>query len=153
MSQNNSITRELYDAFQKNELHRWDAIISKDVKTTSPASYGVIEGIELLKAWGAEFLNSLEPQVDLVDEFDGGERAFISVCLYWKHTKPFFGIPPTGREGTSIETFILTVKDGKITEFKVADQTLDLAIYLWQKGMPAEHNARPEPIVAGIVRR
>ena len=80
-------------------------------------------------------------------------RAFITVCLNWKHVKPSFGIAATGREGTSIETFIFTIENGKVVRWIVADQTLDLAIYLWQKGMPSEHNAHPMPIVKGVERR
>ncbi|NET74436.1 MAG: ester cyclase [Sphaerospermopsis sp. SIO1G2] len=148
------IGREIYDSFQRLEFDRWDAIMAEDVEIYSPGFWGG-KGLEHLKGWGKEFITALETRVDLVDEFEvidatGNGRGFITVTLYWKHAKPFFGIAPTGREGTSVETFFYTMKNGKITRFQVADNTLDLAIYLWERGMPQAHNARPKPIIVGI---
>lgn len=148
------IGRELYDSFQRQELERWDDIIHSDVTLYSPGYWGG-KGLETIKNWGSEFVLSMDARVDLVDEFEviddnGNGRGFITIVLHWKHTKPFFGIPPTGREGTSVETFIYTVTDGMITRFGVADNTLDLSIYLWERGMPQAHNVRPEAIITGV---
>lgn len=153
MSNNKSLIREIYDAFQRGEIDRWDAVISPDVITTSPVGYGEIHGLEPLKGWAKEFIKALAPRIDLVDEHDGGGRAFIAVCMNWKHVQPFFGIAPTGREGTSIETFTFTIENGKVTRWYVAPRTLDLALYLWQRGMPVEHNAHSTPIIKGVERR
>lgn len=127
-----SITREIYEGFQRGEFARWDKVIAQDVELYSPGAWGV-KGLEGLKTWATEFLKALKPRIDLVDEFEGGERAFLTVNLNWKHVEPFFALKPTGREGTSIETFILTIKDGKVVRFGVADNTLDLSIYLWEQ--------------------
>jgi hypothetical protein len=35
------ITREIYDAFQRVEFDRWDAVIADDVLIKSPAGYGL----------------------------------------------------------------------------------------------------------------
>ncbi len=147
-----SITREIYEGFQRAEFKRWDAIVATDVLLNSPSGYGTV-GLEPLKQWAAEFLKALQPRIDLVDEYEGKERAFVTVNLNWKHVGEFFGLKPTGREGTSIETFILTIKDGKITRWDVADNTLDLALYLWERGWNHPHNIRPNPIITGIERR
>ncbi|MDM9379871.1 ester cyclase [Chlorogloeopsis sp. ULAP01] len=146
-----SIIREIYEGFQRGEFERWDAVIAQDVEIYSPAYWGG-QGLDALKAFGAEFVKALKPRIDLVDEFDGGDRAFLTVNLNWKHVEPFFDLKPTGREGTSIETFILTIQNGQVTRFGVADNTLDLAIYLWGRGYSMAHNIRPEPIVQGIER-
>jgi ketosteroid isomerase-like protein len=155
-NQATSITREVYEAFQRNQLERFDAVVASDVVTNSPGGYGV-KGREALKTWAGEFIKALKPRIDLVDEHDGtmnGEgRAFITVNLNWKHVEPFFDLRPTGREGTSVETFVFTIKGGKIIRWDVSDNTLDLALYLSQGGWPMSHNIQPEPLVRGIDRR
>ena len=97
-------------------------------------------------------------RIDLIDEHlavdqQGDGRGFITFTLNWKHTKNFGGLVPTGREGTSVETMLLTIRRHKIVRIDVADNTLDLAIYEWERGWPIPHNVRPEPIVVGIDRR
>lgn len=146
-----SITREIYEGFQRGEFHRWDAVIASDVLVNSPGKYGT-QGLDALKTWGGGFLKALNARIDLVDEYEGESRAFLTVNLNWKHIGPFFGLQPTGREGTSIETFLLTIENGKVVRFDVADNTLDLAIYLWERGWPHPHNVRPQLIVEGIER-
>lgn len=152
-----TITRELYDAFQRVEIDRWDAIIAEDVLTNSPGALA-IKGRAPLKAWAAAFASALAYQIDLVDEHSaldasGNGRGFVTVNLHWKHAKEFMGLAPTGREGTSVETLLLTLRANKITKIDVADNSLDLALYLWDRGWPHPHNWVPKPITAGLDRR
>src|SRR5262245_3535231 len=149
----NRITYELYDAFQKVELERWDRVIEKDVRINSPAGYGM-QGLQLLKDWAAAFAN-LAYRIDLVDEHlaldaQGDGRGFITFVLHWKHAKDFYGLKPTGREGTSVETMLLTISKSRVVRIDVADNTLDLVLYLWDRNWPMPHDVRPEPIVRGI---
>ncbi len=146
-----TITRVLYDSFQRGQFDRWDAIFSPDVAFYSPGYWGG-HGLSGLKSWAAQFLEAFAPRIDLVDEAPAGERPFLTVNLNWKHVKPFFDVKPTGREGTSIETFLLTVRAGRIERFQVADASLDLAIYLWERGHPQVHNVHPDALVRGIER-
>jgi hypothetical protein len=151
-----TITRELYDAFQRVELKRWDAIIAEDVKLNSPAGWAM-QGLPTLKSWAEAFAGGLAQRIDLSDEHlaldaDGNGRGFITFTLHWKHSRDFFGVKPTGREGTSVETLLLTIKGHRIVRIDVADNTLDLAIYLWERGWPSPHNVRPEPLIRGVER-
>jgi hypothetical protein len=151
-----AITREFYEGFQRVEFDRWDAIIAPDVLVNSPAGRG-LRGLATFKEFATQFTD-LGYRIDLIDEHlaidgQGGGRGFITFCLNWKHTKLFGGLVPTGREGTSVETILLTVAGYRITRMDVADNTLDLAIYEWQRGWPIPHNVHPEPIVTGIDRR
>jgi SnoaL-like domain len=151
-----TLTRDLYQAFQRAELDGWDDIISDDVLVNSPAGFG-LRGLASFKEFARQF-NDLAYRIDLVDEHvavdsGGNGRAFITFVLHWKHTRDFGGLRPTGREGTSVETLLLTVASGEIVRIDVADNTLDLSIYMWQRGWPSPHNIRPEPIVVGIDRR
>jgi hypothetical protein len=150
------ITREIYEAFQRVQFDRWDAVIAEDVLLNSPAGYG-LRGLATLKGWADAFV-LLGKQIDLVDEHlaldaDGTGRGFITFNLHWKHTDDFFGLAPTGREGTSVETMLLTIERHRVTRIDVADNTLDLVIYLWDRNWTHPHNIRPEPLVAGVDRR
>ncbi len=152
----NTIAREFYDAFQKGEFDRFDAIVHPDVITNSSASFGN-KGIDALKAWASAFLPAFAPRIDLVDEIDavdvqGNGRAVATINLNWKHVGDFFGLSPSGREGTSIENLIMTVKDGKVVRIEVADTTLDLVIYMHERGWVFPQNIRPEPLVKGMER-
>jgi ketosteroid isomerase-like protein len=150
------LTREIYDAFQRVEFDRWDAVIADDVVINSPAGRD-LTGLAPLKDFAAQFTR-LAYRIDLVDEHialdpDGNGRGFITFVLHWKHAEDFGGLAPTGREGTSVETMLLTIGGGKVTRIDIADNTLDLAIYEWERGWPVPHNVRPEPIVEGVDRR
>jgi hypothetical protein len=50
------ITREFYDAFQRVDFDRWDAIIADDALSNSPAGFGS-RGLRTLK----DFANSTGP--------------------------------------------------------------------------------------------
>ena len=157
MAAKDSITKELYDAFQKLELDRWDAIVAKDVLINSPAGRD-LRGIEILKSWAKEFGGGFAYQIDLVDEHlaiddQGNGRGFITFNLHWKHAKEVFGLKPTGREGTSIETMLLTIRNGTIARIDVADNSLDLVIYMWDRGWNHPHNVRPDALIRGVDRR
>lgn len=155
-SSKHSLTHELYDAFQRVELDRWDAIVAPDVLTNSPAAMGNV-GLDALKTWAEAFAGGLARQIDLVDEHlalddRGNGRGFITFTLHWKHREPFFGVQPTGREGTSVETLLLTIREHRITRIDVASNTIDLALYMWGRGWNHPHNVRPEPLVRGVER-
>jgi hypothetical protein len=150
-----TITRQIYEAFQRVEFDRWDGLITHEVAINSPAGYGM-SGLQRLKDWAANFTD-LGYRIDLVDEHlalddQGNGRGFITFCLYWKHVKDFLGIPPTGREGTSIETMLLTVRGGTVTRIDVASNTPDLVLYEWERGWPLPHNVKPPAIVEGVDR-
>jgi SnoaL-like protein len=156
-TQSMTLTRTLYDSFQKVEIDLWDAIIADDVLTNSPGGAN-IKGRAPLKAWATAFAGTLAYQIDLVDEHlaldgAGDGRAFITFNLHWKHNQDFMGLAPTGREGTSVETLLLTVRANKIVRVDVADNSLDLALYLWDRGWPHPHNWNPPAIVTGVNRR
>ena len=154
-TETSTITREFYDAFQRADFDRWDAFVADDLQINSPAGYGM-SGLDVLKDWAAQFVQ-LGKQIDLVDEHialdeDGNGRGFITFNLHWKHDRDFMGLAPTGREGTSVETVLMTIRDNKLVRMDVADNTVDLPLYLWSRNWPNPHNVNPEPIVAGVKR-
>jgi hypothetical protein len=151
-----TLTRDWYEAFQRAEFDGWDAILSDDVLLNSTVAVGV-RGLRTFKDFARQFTD-LAYRIDLVDEHlalddDGNGRGFVTFNLHWKHTKDFGGLAPTGREGTSVETVLLTIEGNTVVRIDVADNTLDLVLYMWQRGWPIPHNQRPDPIVEGIDRR
>jgi hypothetical protein len=151
-----SLLREFYEGFQRAEFNRWDAIMAEDVLLDSPAARGV-RGLSTFKEFAKQF-SDLAYRIDLVDEHlaldaDGNGRGFITFVLHWKHSKDFGGLAPTGREGTSVETILFTIQDREIRRMDVADNSLDLVIYLWQRQWAIPHNVHPDVIVVGVERR
>jgi hypothetical protein len=149
-------TYAFYEAFQRAEFDRWDDVIANDVAINSPAGYGM-QGLKLLKDWAGNFVR-LGYRIDLVDEHlavdeRGNGRGFVTCLLHWKHVDDFLGLAPTGREGTSVETMILTLRGGVVTRIDVASNTPDLVIYEYERGWPMPHNIRPPALVEGIDRR
>jgi ketosteroid isomerase-like protein len=150
------ITRAFYDAFQRVDIDRFDDIVAEDLEINSPVGWD-LHGRDLLKDWVGAFAR-LAKKIDLVDEHlalddDGDGRGFITFNLHWKHDEDFMGLAPTGREGTSVETAILVIRNKRIVRIDVADNTTDLPLYLWSRNWPNPHNIRPAPIVEGIDRR
>jgi len=149
-----SIVREFYEAFQRAEFDRWDAIIAEDVLLNSTAAWG-IHGLRTFKDFAKQFTD-LGHRIDLIDEHvtlddPGNGRGFVTFMLDWKHTKDFGGLAPTGREGTSVETVLFTIRNGKITRMDGATNTADLVIYEWQRGWAMPHNVHP-PAIVGVER-
>jgi hypothetical protein len=156
VNETSTLTRELYEGLQRGEFDRWDALVAEDVLVNSPARFGQ-RGLNALKDWARWFVR-LGKQIDLVDEHlalngDGSGRGFITFNLHWKHDEPFFDVTPTGREGTSVETLLLTITEEKVTRIDVTDNSVDLILYMWQRGWPYPHNIAPEPLVVGVDRR
>lgn len=74
----------------------------------------------------------------------------MTVNLHWTHEGgPFWGIAPTGRSGTSVETFLLRLRDGLVTHWDVADNSLDLATYLHDQGLDMPRNVVLPALIEG----
>jgi hypothetical protein len=144
-----SITLQIYKGFSQNRLDLWDAVIHPDVKSNSPAGRN-IDGIVALKHWNQSFIDAFRPRTDLVDHFVSGDRGLVTINLHWKHDRPFNGLAPTGKTGTSVENFILRIENGLITRWDVADGSLDLAIYLHDEGLKMPTFVEPTPLIKGV---
>lgn len=149
----NTLGRQFYQAFQNGRIDDFDKFIQEDVVMFTNGSYGKSEGIKGLKMWAGEFIKSLSPRIDLVDEFEADSRGFIGINLNWKHVKDFFYLKANGREGTSVEYLIYRIKDGKISEIRVADLSMDLFLHMYEAGQAVNLGMHPEPIIKGIERR
>ncbi len=114
-----SLTHVIYNAYAnacvQNKLDLLDDVCHPDVVLNSSCSWGVV-GLENLKAWLSSFHASFQPRIDQVDECISGDRAWVTINQHWKHSgADFFGIKLTGASGTSIEVFILRLREGKVS--------------------------------------
>jgi len=144
-----SITLQIYKGFSQNRLDLWDAVIHPDVKSNSPAGRN-IDGVAALKRWNQSFIDAFRPRTDLVDHFVAGDRGLVTLNLHWKHERPFNGLAPTGKSGTSVENFILRIENGLVTRWDVADGSLDLAIYLHVEGLKLPTFVEPPALIKGV---
>jgi hypothetical protein len=48
---------------------------------------------------------------------------------------------------------VFTIRSHRIVRMDVGDNSLDLAIYEWERGWPVPHNVRPEAMIVGLDRR
>ncbi len=144
-----SITLQIYKGFSQNRLDLWDAVIHPDVKSNSPAGRN-IDGIAALKRWNQSFIDAFRPRTDLVDHFVAGDRGLVTINLHWKHDRPFNGLAPTGKTGTSVENFVLRIENGLVTRWDVADGSLDLAIYLYDEGLKMPTFVEPPALIKGV---
>jgi ketosteroid isomerase-like protein len=149
------MTRRFYEVFQRADVDGFDGVVADDVEMYTPAGWGM-RGLDTLKNWVGSFAH-LAHRIDLVDDHlaldgAGDGRGFITFALYWKHEKDFFGLAPTGREGTSLETAIFTIRNHRIVRIDVADNTLDLVLYMWDRNWPHPHNIQPKALITGVER-
>jgi hypothetical protein len=125
------------------------------VVVTSPAGVDVRGRATVEKS--ARPFRYLADGVDLVDEHvavdrGGNGRAAITWVVPWKPTRDGDGLRPTGRDGASVETLLVTVASGQIVRIDVADHRVDVALYQCERGWPTPGKLRAEPIVVGIDR-
>lgn len=140
---------KIYEAFAYNRLEEWDGLIHPEVKLNSPAGRD-ITGLDALKSFGAAFHAAFRPTIDLIDHYVAGNRGLLTVNLHWKHDgAEFYGIKPTGQGGTSVETFLLRIKDGLVTHWDTADNSLDLSSYLYAQGFDLPKEVKPPALMEG----
>jgi hypothetical protein len=143
-----NITLEIYKGFALDQLERWDAVIHPDVRGNSPAGRD-IQGRDTLKRFNKAFIDAFKPRTDLIDHYVAGDRGLVTVNLHWKHVGAFNGIAPTGQTGTSVETFLLRIRNGMVVQWDVADNSLDLANYLHDQGMKLPRFVEPPALIKG----
>jgi hypothetical protein len=149
MQDQSHISMEIYKGFALQEFDRWNGIIHPDVKSNSPAGRDIV-GLQTLKDWNKAFHTAFRPRVDLVDHYVVGNRGLVTVNLHWKHDGgPFNGIAPTGKSGTSVESFLLRLENGQVIQWDVADNSLDLAMYLHDQGFPLPTFVTPPALIKG----
>jgi predicted dinucleotide-binding enzyme/predicted ester cyclase len=115
-------------AFGTADYEALREIYDEDVRFYTPLAWGA-QGWEFLRSFIQEFHRGYPGlKVTLHDEFysAGGDRACFRFVLHWHHAGPFFGHAPTGERGTMSETHAIRLRNGRIVEQWVGDNSFQM---------------------------
>ena len=142
-----TIAQRFVKAFGTRDMELMDAVYAEDVRLYSPLAWPVI-GRDALKEYVDEFHRGYPGlRVALHDEFYSADRSrcCLRFKLHWHNTGVFFGHPPTGGRGTMTETHSLRIRDGRIVEQLVGDNTFQMPymdLVVWKMQFPTDN---PDP--------
>jgi 8-hydroxy-5-deazaflavin:NADPH oxidoreductase len=123
-----SFVQRYIQAFGRADFEALRAFYDDDVVFYTPLAWGT-RGWEPLRQFIAEFHQAYPGlTVTLHDEFYSadGARACFRFVLHWHHAGVFFGNPPTGERGTMSETHSIHIRDGRIVEQWVGDNSFQM---------------------------
>jgi ketosteroid isomerase-like protein len=123
-----TIAQRFVQAFGDNDLEALDRVYDDEVVLFSPIAWGM-EGKEALFNFVAEFHRGYPGmRVALHDELYSADetRAAFRFMIHWHNTGEFFGHSPSGMEGTMTETHMIRIRDGRIVEQIVGDNTFQM---------------------------
>lgn len=95
---------------------------------------GPIDGREAYKQVFSAFFDAFPPipgsEMMIEDMFAAGDRVVVRFRSVQKHTKEFFGVAPTNRDITFIETHVMRLREGKIVENVVSATNLEFEMLM-----------------------
>jgi SnoaL-like domain len=115
----------------------------------SPPAWGQ-RGRQPLLDYVEEFLRAYAPlRIVLHDEFYSadGTRGCFQFAFHWHNQAPFYGNEPTGERGMMVETHIVTIRDGRIIEQWVGDNSFQMPymdLVKWKMDFPRD-TPHPKP--------
>jgi ketosteroid isomerase-like protein len=144
-----SIARRFVRAFGEHDEALMDEVYAEDVVLYSPLAWPV-RGRDALKQYVDEFHRGYPGlRVVLHDEFYSadGTRGCFRFVTHWRNSGSFFGHSATGEEGTQTETHSVRIRDGRIVEQWVGDNSFQMPymdLVTWRMDFPRE-TPDPEP--------
>jgi hypothetical protein len=95
---------------------------------------GPIDGREAYKQIFSAFYDAFPPvpgsEMMIEDMFAAGNRVVVRFRSVQKHAKSFFGVEPTNRDITFIETHVMRLQNGKIIENIVSATNLEFEMLM-----------------------
>lgn len=147
-----TIARRFVEAFGGHDMEALSELYADDVVLYSPLAWGQ-RGKGPFLDYAEEFLKAYSPlKIVLHDEFysaDGSRGAFQFV-FHWNNNRDFFGNPATGESGVMVETHVVTIRDGRIVEQWVGDNSFQMPymdIVTWGMDFPRD-TPHPKPEIA-----
>lgn len=110
-----------------------DETLDLDVRaTTGLKPDGPIEGREAYKAIIMDFVAAFpaEGLVEIIDQFEAGDRVVTRFHSRQRHARDFFGIPATSRVILFDETHVARIRDGRIIENIVSATNLEFEMLM-----------------------
>ncbi len=111
-----NVVRWREEIWNKRNLNVIDELAAEDYVGHMAGIPGPVHGPEALKRLFAGYLAALDTHVTPEFLIAEGEMVVVRDTNWVKHTRPFQGIPPTGKEVTITSTDIYRIVDGKIVE-------------------------------------
>ncbi|MDI9546606.1 MAG: ester cyclase [Chloroflexota bacterium] len=104
-----------------------EKIVAPNVVMHHPSSPVPVEGYEAVKGMLSAFRAGF-PSMSMTveDAFGSGDKAAIRWRMQGVHSGDLFGIPPSGKQVNVSGISIVKVKDGKIVEDWVSEDTMGL---------------------------
>ena len=145
-----SLARRFVEALGTNDEALLDALYDPEVVLYTPLAWPV-RGREAVKAFVAQF-HAANPglRVTLHDEFATADRACFRFVIHFHNTGAFYGNPPTGERGTMSETHAVRLREGRIVEQFVGDNTFSMPhqeLVTWGMDFPRD-TPDPAPVLS-----
>jgi SnoaL-like domain len=114
-------------AFGGNDIDALTALYDEEVALYGPLTWP-LRGRQALLEYVGEFIRAYNPRIVLHDEFydAAGTRGCFTFVFHWHNTEPFYGHAPTGERGVMVETHAITIRDGRIVEQWVGDNSFQM---------------------------
>lgn len=133
MSNLDLVRRFTLDFLGRADMAAADATLDPDVRAfTGLKPDGPIEGLEAYKAVIADFVAAFpaESPVEIIDQFEAGDRVVTRFHSRQRHSRDFFGIPATDRVILFDETHVARIRDGRIVENIVSATNLEFEMLM-----------------------
>ena len=142
------------DAFGRRDHRTLAEIYAPDVELFTPLGWPV-RGLSNVQAFVDEF-HASNPgmKVALHDEFASADRTRVCwrIKLHYRNSAPFYGNPATNDEGVMTETHATTLRDGRISQQVVGDNTFHMPfqeLVQWKMPFPTD-TQDPNPALATV---
>jgi predicted dinucleotide-binding enzyme/predicted ester cyclase len=135
-------------AFASCDYATLDELYDDEVVFYTPLAWGA-RGRQFLRNFIREFHTGYPGMtVTLHDEFYSadGTRACFRFMLHWRNSGTFFGKAPTGERGTMTETHSIRIRNGRIVEQWVGDNSFQMPyqeLVEWRMDFPRD---TPDPL-------
>jgi SnoaL-like polyketide cyclase len=124
----NSLGEKFVVAWATKDWESFAQLYDQEVILYAPFAWR-IEGLPAILDVAAN-LHKTYPglRATLHDEFHNADdtRAVFRYSWDWQNTGPFHGLPPTGEQGTTIETHTVRLRAGRIVEQVISANNLQL---------------------------
>lgn len=114
--ENKETMRRVYNAFTTGNLDELDRYVTSDVVDHNPTP-GQRPGIDGLREYLQQYRSAFSDlRLEIHDQIAEGDKVVSRLTIHGRHTGPFQGIAPTGKETTSHFVDIVRLAGGKVVE-------------------------------------
>jgi len=124
--QNKAIVRRNYEASDRNDLTTFSELLAPDVAVHYPGMPSPLNREALLQMMNMFFSAITERQHVFEDQIAEGDKVATRVTFHGVHTGEYEGMPATGRQIVVPQIAIHRIRDGKIVEVWISEDTMGM---------------------------